>query len=131
MKQFQGVVVASVAFLTMGPGFAVAQDTKMDHSKMPMPMALPAPAGAANGSATQAFKAANDKMHMEMQVAATGNPDVDFIKNMMPHHQGAIEMAKIELQYGKDPKARKLAQQIIKAQNTEIAFMNAWLARVR
>ena len=60
MKQFQGVVVASVAFLGMGPSFSAAQDTKMDHSKTPMPMATPAPVGAASDSATPAFKAFRD-----------------------------------------------------------------------
>jgi uncharacterized protein (DUF305 family) len=46
---------------------------------------------------------------------------------MIPHHQGAVEMAKVELKYGKDAKLRKLAKDIIAAQEKEIAFMKQWL----
>jgi uncharacterized protein (DUF305 family) len=70
-------------------------------------------------------------MHAAMMVPLTGDADVDFVKGMIPHHQGAIDMAKIELHYGKDPEIRKLAEGIIKAQESEIADMNAWLAKHR
>ena len=101
--------------------------SKMDHSKMG---AMPPAAGtSADTAATKAFKASNDKMHGDMALTYSGNTDVDFLKGMMPHHQGAIDMAKIELQHGKDPKVRKLARDIIKAQNTEISFMKTWLAK--
>ncbi len=69
------------------------------------------------------------KMHAGMMVGYTGDADVDFVKGMLPHHQGAVDMAKIELQYGKDPELRKLAEDIVKAQESEIAFMNSWLAK--
>jgi uncharacterized protein (DUF305 family) len=48
---------------------------------------------------------------------------------MIPHHQGAIDMAEIVLKYGKDPETRKLAEEIVKTQTAEIAFMREWLAK--
>jgi uncharacterized protein (DUF305 family) len=75
------------------------------------------------------YAPAMQKMHMAMMaVKPTGNADVDFVQGMLPHHQGAVDMAKIELQYGKDPAIRKLAADIIAAQESEIKMMNAWLA---
>ena len=75
-----------------------------------------------------AFAGSMDTMMRAMSIAPTGNPDRDFVRMMLPHHQGAIDMAKVELQYGKDPMLRKLAEDIIKAQQPEIAEMNGWLA---
>jgi uncharacterized protein (DUF305 family) len=77
--------------------------------------------------ATKAYKAAAAKMHRDMAITYTGDADVDFVKGMIPHHQAAIDMARIELQYGKDEQTRKLAEAIIKAQEAEIADMQAWL----
>ncbi|RYF41305.1 MAG: DUF305 domain-containing protein [Comamonadaceae bacterium] len=70
-----------------------------------------------------------DKMHGPMQQGIEHpDPDVAFVLGMIPHHQGAIDMARIQLQHGKDPANRKLAQEIIAAQRHEIAEMKAWLA---
>lgn len=79
--------------------------------------------------ATLAYMAANAKMHADMAVAFTGDADVDFIAGMIPHHQGAVEMAKILLEHGTDPEVRKLAEAVIAAQETEIAWMTDWLAK--
>ena len=80
------------------------------------------------GPASIAFMDANNRMHENMMMEYTGNADVDFIKGMIPHHQGAIDMAKVVLQYGKDPEVRKLAEEVVKAQEGEIAMMKKWLA---
>lgn len=84
------------------------------------------------GSQTESSKAFSDamtKMHEKMSMQMTGDADVDFVKGMIPHHEGAVDMAKIELQYGKDPELRKLAEGIVKAQESEIAFMKSWLEK--
>ena len=72
--------------------------------------------------------ASMDKMHMAMgAVARSGNSDVDFVRLMIPHHQAAIDMAKTQLSYGKDPQMRRLAQEIITDQQLEIELMQRWL----
>jgi uncharacterized protein (DUF305 family) len=69
-----------------------------------------------------------DKMHMAMEaVKRSGNADVDFVRLMLPHHQAAIDMAKTQLLYGKDPQMRRLAQEIITDQQSEIELMQLWL----
>ena len=64
------------------------------------------------------------RMHAEMDVPFTGNPDRDFARMMIPHHQGAIDMALAELRYGKDERLKRLAQEIIVEQQQEIAVMH-------
>jgi uncharacterized protein (DUF305 family) len=65
-----------------------------------------------------------DTMHAEMQkVRYSGNADEDFASLMISHHQGAIEMSKVELQFGTDPRLRRLAQEIIITQQSEIEVM--------
>jgi uncharacterized protein (DUF305 family) len=59
----------------------------------------------------------------------TGNPDVDFVKGMIPHHQAAVDMAKTVLAFGKDPDVKKMAEDVIKAQEAEIAWMKDWLKK--
>jgi uncharacterized protein (DUF305 family) len=72
--------------------------------------------------------ASMDKMHMAMgAVVRSGNSDVDFVSLMIPHHQAAIDMAKTQLLYGKDPQMRRLAQEIITDQQLEIQLMQHWL----
>src|SRR5450432_2099080 len=69
-----------------------------------------------------------DRMHAAMtSMETSGNSDVDFVRLMLPHHQAAIDMARTELRYGKDPQMRRLAQEIITDQQSEIELMKLWL----
>jgi len=85
-------------------------------------------ASAETGS-TPDYKKAMDTMMRSMKMSYTGDADIDFVKGMIPHHQGAIDMATVELEFGKDPEVVKLATDIIKAQETEIAVLKEWLAK--
>lgn len=79
---------------------------------------------------TRAFLAASEKMHRDMAITYSGNADRDFAAGMIPHHQGAIEMARIVLEHGSDPEVRALAQSIIRDQEREVAQMQAILGRL-
>lgn len=74
----------------------------------------------------KAVKEANVRMHQDMMMEPSGDADKDFAMMMIPHHEGAIAMAKIELQYGKDPQLRAMAEKIIAAQEAEIAELKKW-----
>jgi uncharacterized protein (DUF305 family) len=89
----------------------------------------PAARAATDAAATREFRAANDRMHRDMAIRFTGNADRDFAAGMIPHHQGAIDMANVVLRHGSDPEMRALAQSIIRAQEAEIAQLRAFLAR--
>jgi uncharacterized protein (DUF305 family) len=90
---------------------------------------LPGVALADHGGAKaeRAAMEAHHKMMAAMNVKPTGNADKDFVLMMIPHHQGAIDMAKIQLDFGHDPAIRALAQGIIAAQEKEIGEMQEWL----
>ena len=118
---FVPLVPIAIVVLTALP--ALAQDhAKMDHASMDHAATEEAPA-------TAAYKQAMDKMHAGMMMDYTGNADIDFMRGMIPHHQGAIDMARVELEHGKDPALRKLAEDVISAQEGEIRMMEDWLSK--
>ncbi|AWN41494.1 DUF305 domain-containing protein [Methylobacterium durans] len=86
-------------------------------------------ASASDGPAVSEFKAAHAGMMRGMALPYTGDPDADFRIQMIPHHQGAIDMARVAMRHAKDPWTRQLAEAVIVEQQREIAEMQAWLAR--
>ena len=114
--------VAALVTLCL-PVLVQAADMKHDHKAMQNQMS------GDDSASSKAYAAASAKMHRDMTVSLSGNADVDFVRGMIPHHQGAIDMAKVELEYGKDPEIRKMAQGIIAAQEAEIAEMKRWLEK--
>jgi uncharacterized protein (DUF305 family) len=100
--------ILTLALCAAMPGLAHAQGMNMGGS----------PSDKANTEAMQ-------KMQSDMP-KPSGEPDKDFVAMMIPHHQGAIDMAKVELQYGKDPTLKTLAKMIVSAQEKEIKEMRDW-----
>jgi uncharacterized protein (DUF305 family) len=85
-----------------------------------VPSPLPAP------TADTDLDKSMETMHAEMEkVHYSGNADADFASLMIPHHQGAVQMAEVELQFGSDPRLRRLAQEIIVTQQSEIDVMKS------
>jgi uncharacterized protein (DUF305 family) len=82
------------------------------------------------GSFTVLMAQAMERMHKDMSIAPSGDPDRDFAAMMIPHHRGAVDMAKAELQFGKNPVLRRLAQGIIIEQLQEIEVMQRELQQL-
>jgi uncharacterized protein (DUF305 family) len=85
---------------------------------------------AAGDSFNAQMRRAMERMDTDMDVPPSGNYDRDFAAMMIPHHQGAVDMARIELQFGKDPVLRRLAQAIIVEQLQEIEVMKRELQQL-
>jgi uncharacterized protein (DUF305 family) len=113
---------AAVLIAIAGPALAQTAQT------MPgMQMGGASPAN--EPPSTKGYRDAMTKMDQSMNVPYTGDADRDFVAGMIPHHQGAVDMALVELKYGKDPAMKRLARSIVAAQRKEIALMQQWQAK--
>lgn len=111
-------------------GSAAQGATMASPSSTAEAQSAPASSHDAAGDSTSAFKAADERMMKSMEgVPYTGNADDDFVSHMIPHHQGAVDMAEVEAKHGKDPQLKRLAQQIITSQRHEIEFMKRWQSK--
>lgn len=119
------IAVSAMAAVGLTIGVAQAQES----ASMPG-MNMSQSDNQQTGPAGKAFESADKKMMQRMEShPSTGDADKDFVARMIPHHQGAIDMAEVELKYGKDPQLRKLASDIVKAQRKEIDTMKSWQAK--
>jgi uncharacterized protein (DUF305 family) len=123
-----GIVLSGVALDASAQQSGAMANGQMNMSAGKMNM--PAQAGGTPSASTQAFKQNAANMMKNMNAAPyTGDADADFVAHMIPHHQGAVDQAEVELKYGQDPQMRALAENIIKAQKEEIAYMEQWQAK--
>jgi hypothetical protein len=118
------VISLATTVAVSATSFAFAEGpAKTDHVRGGMPIL----ADRLDRSAEQPFLSENDaamnKMMADMTIKPTGDVDRDFVAMMVPHHQGAIDMAKAELKYGHNEQLRRLAQEIVVTQQQEIPAM--------
>lgn len=118
----KGLVLSLTTTLVLGLALPSFSETAK-------PMTMDMSDAAAASPSTPAYQAAMDAMMTNMMIPYSGNADVDFIRGMIPHHQGAVDNARIVLQFGKDPDVLKFAQSVIDAQEAEIKWMTDWLAK--
>jgi Domain of unknown function (DUF305) len=116
-------------FLIAAPAVAEpAAAPAAEHAGHEHPAAAAAAGGAELNETSKAYEGAMEKMHKDMTIPYTNDVDVDFVRGMIPHHQGAIDQATVLLKYSKNLRLRLLAGGIIATQKREIRFMKYWLA---
>lgn len=136
MKRFGWISVIAVFLALSAFAFGiVSRQTRETPQTVPPVEARPVDALSGYGAAptdspsSRAYREANDQMHQAMNITYTGDADIDFLRGIIAHHEGALAMAKIAVEHGEAEDVRSLAEEIIKAQEAEILRMRIMLAR--
>ena len=128
MSPTLSIARAVLAAALLAPGTIAAQPA--DTASAPAHGAHGAASADAGTAAARAYEEANARMHRDMAIALSGDPDRDFAEMMIAHHQGAIDMARVVMEHGRDPGIRVLAEKVVATQEREVAFLRGWLAQV-
>jgi Domain of unknown function (DUF305) len=113
-----------VALAIAAGSLATAHDASHHAASTTSSTAAPSPQSNDEAAYLAENDAAMEKMMMDMSIKPTGDIDADFVAMMVPHHQGAVDMAQAELRYGRNEQLRRIAQEIIVEQLQEITAMH-------
>ena len=134
MKRFGWISVITVFLALSAFAFGMISRQTRTPQTIPSVEARPVEAPSHGGAPTDSpssrgYREANDQMHQAMNTAYTGDADIDFLRGMIAHHEGALAMAKVAVEHGEAQDVRNLAEEIITAQQAEILRMRIMLAR--
>lgn len=116
-------LVASLCAAAIGTG-VYAQTRSQTEVQGTMEATMP---NGADPVSVRDLKAVHMKMMADAPKSYTGDPDIDFARSMLAHHEAGIAMARAELEHGKDARQRQIAQKIIADQQKDIGDLQAWL----
>ncbi len=126
----RNALVCTIGLLLANVAAHAADDHTMHHGHAAAHSAAPSAAQATDAPSTRELNEANAVMHKAMDITYTHDADIDFLRGMIAHHRGAVDMARVQLRYGRDARVTRMAQEIIRAQELEIAWMEKWLVQL-